>query len=233
MLIAFEQQYNGSSFPTRITTGTGGQYVLKMRGSGNGAVSLLSEYVINKMAARIGWQVPDVEWVVIPDQFPWVFGTDEFDDIVQKSYGLNLGIAYLPDAVPVSKGEIPALRQETLNQMYSLDLFFINTDRTAAACNLLKTPQGGEWIIDHGSTGFFHRIRLTGTALFPTHFLLQHTGGPTPQYDDRLHDEGLFGEVLSLVPDDLLTEAGHTREELHGLFRTRVSALSEITESMI
>ena len=53
----------------------------------NAAVSLLSEFIANKVANKLNWPVTDVDWIYLPDNFPWIFGTDEFDDIVQKSYG--------------------------------------------------------------------------------------------------------------------------------------------------
>ena len=67
----------------------------------------------------LGWPVPDVAWIDIPQDFPWTFGTDEFDDIVQKSYGWNLGIAYIPDATPMGLPQIDLSDSLLLNRIYT------------------------------------------------------------------------------------------------------------------
>src|SRR5271170_7301291 len=94
-LKSFFQRYPGSSIPTGIEAEDGGLWILKMRGVGNGVQSLLAEFVVNFSAASLGLPVPGVETVLIPQGFPWTFGTDEFDEILQRSYGLNLGLQYL------------------------------------------------------------------------------------------------------------------------------------------
>jgi len=89
-LAKFIETYPGSSFPTRSQTTDGEMCVVKMRGAGNGAVALLSEFVVNRLASRAGLSVPDVSIIDIADNHPWDFGSDEFDDLLQKSSGPNL-----------------------------------------------------------------------------------------------------------------------------------------------
>src|SRR5258705_4210739 len=72
----FIETYRGSSFPTRSETTEGETCVVKMRGAGNGAAALLSEFVVNRLAARAGLPVPDVFIVQIEAERPWDYGTD-------------------------------------------------------------------------------------------------------------------------------------------------------------
>lgn len=78
--------YKGSSFPTRIQASDGNTYILKMKGAGNGVRSLLQEFLVNRVSHLMGCHVPNAHSILIPDQFPWTLGTDEFDDLVKKDF---------------------------------------------------------------------------------------------------------------------------------------------------
>lgn len=87
--------YKGSSFPTRIQASDGNTYILKMKGAGNGVRSLLQEFLVNRVSHLMGCHVPNAHSILIPDQFPWTLGTDEFDDLVKKSFGMNLALDFI------------------------------------------------------------------------------------------------------------------------------------------
>ena len=224
-LHSFQQLYPGSSFPTRIENTAGEQWILKMRGAGNGPMSLLSEFLANRVAAQLGWPVPDVGWIEIPDNYPWVFGTDEFDDIVQKSYGWNLGIRYIPDSQQITTTDIERMPEAFLNVLYTLDLFFMNVDRTAKACNLLRDGAGQFWIIDHGFLMLFQPVSKLGTTLFSTHIF--HTLFPERvfRYDRRLHDSALFEAAITQIPEQILADSGWTSSGLREKIALRMTQL--------
>src|SRR5688572_16660021 len=92
--------YAGSSFPVEVELTTGERCVMKMRGAGNGPTSLLAELVVSRIAGAAGFPVPRAFPVLIPEAFPWEFGTDEFDDLLQRSYGENLGLELVEGAIP-------------------------------------------------------------------------------------------------------------------------------------
>ena len=227
VLKTFIKQYTGSSFPALIETGSGTRYVLKMRGAGNGALSLLSEFVANKVASKLKWPVPDVEWVDIPNNFPWVFGTDEFDDIVQRSYGWNLAIEYIPYAIQADLHSIETAPQNFLNKIYTLDLFFMNVDRTETSGNLLIDDLGKIWIIDHGSLGLFQSTNTAGKELFSNHIFRRMLQTKDLAYDYTLSDNILFSEVIELIPDSIISESGFTKESLQKRIADRMKQLAE------
>jgi len=210
----FKQLYPGSSFPTLVENTAGEPWILKMRGAGNGPLSLLSEFIANRVAAQLGWPVPDVNWIRIPDNYPWIFGTDEFDDIVQKSYGWNLGIQYIPDSQQIVSSDIESISEDFLNILYTLDLFFMNVDRTAKACNLLRDGMGRFWIIDHGFLMLFQPVTKLGTTLFSTHIFHILFPGRLFQYDRRLHDAALFEAAIRQIPEQILADSGWTQSRL-------------------
>lgn len=226
ILKTFIKQYTGSSFPTLIETEGGSKYVLKMRGAGNAAISLLSEFIANKVANKLNWPVPDVDWIYIPDHFPWIFGTDEFDDIVQKSYGWNLAIEYVPDAIQADLKSLETADEVLLNRIYTLDLFFINVDRTETASNLLKDERSKIWIIDHGSLGLFQSIDKMGKELFSNHIFNTMLQNKKFVYDQVLHNHELFSETIDLIPDSIITETGFAKETILQHITGRINLLS-------
>src|SRR5262245_40018668 len=146
-LARFVQRYPGSSMPTEIETTDGTRCVLKMKGAGNGAQSLAVELVVNRTAHALGWPVPDAFPVLMPDGFPWEFGTDEFDDVVQRSYGMNLGLEHLGPCESLAADAVRALPDSFLGRLVALDAFFCNYDRLPGSCNVLRDGRGQPWII--------------------------------------------------------------------------------------
>ena len=82
---------------------------MKFAGAGPGPFGLLTEFLalgIARAPSARRCRPPEPLW--LPQGFPWLAGTDEFDAMLQRSYGWNLGIAFLPDARPVAAAEIAA-----------------------------------------------------------------------------------------------------------------------------
>lgn len=138
-----------------------------MGGAGNGVRSLISEYIVNRIASAAGLPVPDAFIVEIPNDFPWEFGTDEFYDLVLKSRGPNLGLAWIEGAEPVPAGDYNHLPQDLVSQVVTLDLTFSNVDRPATNGNLLRDRRGRHWIVDHGSCCFLFPSQSPSTRLLP------------------------------------------------------------------
>jgi hypothetical protein len=224
----FVKQYIGSSFPVLIETENFENYVLKMRGAGNGPLSLIAEFIANRVASRIGWQVPDVHWIEIPQNFPWTFGTDEFDDIVQKSYGWNLGIIPIEEAVQIHAQEFATISYELLEQLFTIDLFFINVDRTISACNIVKDKHSTFWIIDHGALGLFQNISTGTNTIFRNHILVSSPLLTELVYRPVFHSLALFEETIEEIPNDILLDARITRPILLEIINSRIHFLQKI-----
>lgn len=198
-----------------------------MRGSGNGAISLVSEYIANRVAHQLGWPVPDAAWIYIEEGFPWVFGTDEFDDILQKSYGWNLGIENLEDIVSSDFDKDCIDDPQLLNIAYTIDLFFQNVDRTQQSGNFIRDKQGRTWIIDHGSLLLFQDVSRFGNELFVNHCFHERYKELRFVYDKRLHHKELFARVINEIPDAILAETRFTKDSLLILVENRIQQLEE------
>lgn len=217
-LRSFLQTYRGSSFPTKAELSNDQTVVVKMKGSGNGTSSLLAEFIVNRLAARVQLPVPDVSAIIIPEDFPWTFGTDEFDDIVQKSYGVNLGIEFLPDAEVLK--DWSKLSSEELDAMAAIDLLFHNVDRTPQSMNILKDRSGRIWFIDHGSCIFLRSIKPPDA--------LPKDRVETRRWVRSLSEEKLLHETLMDIPEVWLEEESLRPEHvIQSVYRRARALLAE------
>lgn len=170
-----------STFPCRAKTQAGTEWVVKFRGAGPGPVGLLTEFVALRAARAMGLEVPEARPLYLPPGFPWTVGTDEFDGIVQRSFGWNLGVAYVADSRPASRDEVLGGDRGFLERLAQVDRAFANTDRGDRNTNVLVTP-AGLIPIDFDACLFLRRAARGETPryfpLWPDH-VLRHAAGMT------------------------------------------------------
>lgn len=165
---------SGSGAPARAETASGEAIILKLRGAGGGERTLLTELIGLRIAAALGLRAPDAFPVWLANDFPWQAGTDEYDDMVRRSGGWNLAIAFIPDAEEIRGPALEALPDDFIRPLTIADMMLANVDRTAKNPNLLRDARGALWAIDFGGCLFLNRL-LDGRAdrprtLPPTHF---------------------------------------------------------------
>jgi hypothetical protein len=210
----FLETFRGSSFPTHSETADGTPCVVKMRGAGNGAAALLSEFIVNRLASRVGLPVSDVFTIEIPVLFPWVYGTDEFDDLVKKSPGPNLALEWLPDVRPISASEHVGLPRDLISQIVTLDLAFANRDRTPRSANLLIDRQGSYWIVDHGSCRFLFQASESSSARLPEDHIFAESSDRFDAHWLSPITSTLVAETVTELPDLWLAETGFMRNDV-------------------
>ncbi len=231
----FKQLLSGSSFPVLSELDDGQFCVLKLRGSGNGVPSLASEFLVNRIGALLGWQVPDVFPVQIPEGFPWKFGTDEFDDLVRRSFGVNLGIRYFSDSTQVPGAEWWTLNPSFLKQMAVLDSLFQNHDRSEKNFNVLRDQAGACWLIDHGSCVFLdHPSGIDRFSLTPRHIMKLKED----EYLERAHL--LSPEIRQAIemavrdfPEAWLPELKISRDEMLKMMLDRLASWTAVKSARI
>jgi hypothetical protein len=157
-----------------VETQAGELFVVKFAGAGGGPHGLLTEFLATGIAARLGLAVPKAQPLWLPPDFPWQIGTDEFDDMMRRSAGWNLGLAFIADGTPIAAADLADLPEEFLARLACVDALLQNVDRTAKNPNLVRSP-AGVFAIDHGSCLFLNRAvarRLPFPFALPqNHFL--------------------------------------------------------------
>src|SRR5215208_8357152 len=134
--------------PGLVEADDDGLYVLKFRGAGQGAKALAAELVAGELGRALGLQVPELVLIELDPALGAAEPDPEIQDLIAASAGINLGVDFLPGALPYTPTEPPdaALAAEVV----WLDALVTNVDRTPRNPNLLRW-HGNLWLIDHGA----------------------------------------------------------------------------------
>jgi hypothetical protein len=195
----------GGSLPGLVEADDDGMYVTKFRGAGQGEKALVAEVVAGELARAIGLPVPELVVVEIDVALAAAEPDPEIQDLIQASPGPNLGMDFLPGALPFTAAHAvdPALAADIV----WFDTLVTNVDRTHRNPNLLLWG-GRLWLIDHGAAFFRQHGQksLTLTAHENVPMLDQHVllaaAGSIEEADERLGSRALsaVGEAIARVP---------------------------------
>jgi hypothetical protein len=144
----------GGSLPAIVEADDDGMYVLKFRGAGQGAKSLIAELVAGELARAVGLLVPEIVFVEVNAELARTEPDPEIQDLIRASVGLNLALDYLPSSITFD----PVAHQpdaELASAIVWFDAYVTNIDRTARNTNMLMWHRR-LWLIDHGVALSFH-----------------------------------------------------------------------------
>jgi hypothetical protein len=166
----------GGSLPGLIEADDDGLYVAKFRGAGQGVKALTAEVIVGELARRLGLLVPELVGVEIDVALGWAEPDPEIQDLITASEGLNLGVDFLPSALPYAPGAGWSPSEELAADVVWLDALTTNVDRTPRNPNLLVWHER-LWLIDHGAALYLHHGGLEPA---------EHAGRPFPQIRDHV-----------------------------------------------
>jgi HipA-like protein len=144
----------GGSLPGLVEADDDGLYVLKFRGAGQGPKALAAEVVAGELARALGFSVPELTLVELDPTIGRAEPDPEIQDLLLASAGINLGVDFLPGALPFNPAAGPAPSPELAADIVWFDSLVTNIDRTARNTNLLLW-HGRLCLIDHGAALFF------------------------------------------------------------------------------
>ena len=199
-----------------VDTDRGGLFVVKFRGSGQGARALIAELVVALLSAEVGVPTPEVALIEIPAQFGRSEPDPEIQDILRASHGTNVGLRYLDGAFNFdgsAAGDL--ISADFAARVVWLDALLTNPDRTHRNPNLLIWDRR-PWLIDHGAALYAHHDWASTDEArtrtpFPRirdHVLLACSGdldSVDAAFSAALTPERIAG-VIALVPDALLLD---------------------------
>jgi hypothetical protein len=194
----------GGSLPALVEADDDGLYVLKFRGAGQGPKALAAEIVAGELARGLGLPVPELVFVDVDAELGRAEPDPEIQDLINASVGLNLGVDFLPGALPYTPVQPP--EPELAAAVVWLDALIENVDRTPRNPNLLRW-HGNLWLIDHGASLFVHHgggdpLAVAGRP-FPAireHVLLP-AAGSIADADGRLAPRADPRAAAALVPE--------------------------------
>lgn len=228
----------GGSVPALMEADDDGLYVVKLHGAGQGPKSLIAELVAGEIGRLLGLDVPELVFVTLDEALAHGEPDPEIQDHLARSAGLNLGLDFLPSALPFDLARRADIDPLLAADIVWFDGLIANVDRTTRNPNMLRWHDQ-LWLIDHGASIYPHH-RWTdpagqGRRDFPAiadHVLLPMAGSLV-EADLRLRDritENDLWAVIGSIPDAWL-EAGHAlgdadarRESYITYFRNRLEA---------
>lgn len=204
----------GGSLPALAEAADGFRYVLKFRGGGHGSKALVSELIGGEIARRAGLRVPELVFLDLDEDFGRTEGDEEIQDLLQASRGLNLGLHFLNGAFA---WDVAVNRTDSFeaSKIVWLDAFLTNVDRTARNTNMLLW-NGELWLIDHGSSLYFHHNwhGWEQAALSPFSYIKDHALLPLasmlPEADEFMRsriDDAFIEALVDAVPEEWLVQA--------------------------
>jgi hypothetical protein len=204
----------GGSLPALMEASDDGLYVVKFRGAGQGPKALVAELVAGELARRLGLLVPEIAFVLVDPVLGVAEPDPEIQDLIAASAGLNLGLDFLPGALPYEPAVGVPLEPSVAAAVVWLDALVTNVDRTPRNPNLLVWHER-VWLIDHGAALHVHHQSwdMVPYAKRPFEAIRDHVllpcAGSLLEADAQLApilDRAVLEEVTGLIPDEWLDE---------------------------
>jgi hypothetical protein len=217
----------GGSLPGLVEADDDGLYVLKFRGAGQGTAALAAEVLGGELARALGLPVPELIVLDVDPELGRAEPDPEIQDLITSSGGANLGVDFLPGALPFDAAIGAALEGAFAADVLWLDGLLTNVDRTPRNPNLLAW-HGRVWLIDHGALLALHHEGdpRRPFPLLREHVLLPHAGS-VAEADARLADRAAAAvpAVVATIPDAWLGEDPPARRAaLRTLYLQRLRA---------
>lgn len=202
----------GGSLPAVVDADSGGTFVVKFHGAGQGPKALVAEALAASIARTLDLPVPRAAVVWLEEGFGRAEPDPEIQDLLRGSVGANFGLAYLPGALGFDPAVDADVSSDLAADIVWFDAYLTNVDRSPRNPNLL-VADGQLWLIDHGAALYVHH-RWDGwedriQSRFPQikdHVLLPFAGDLTAA-DSRLRariDEAVVEEAVQSVPEEWL-----------------------------
>jgi hypothetical protein len=193
----------GGSLPGLVEADDDGLYVVKFRGAGQGPKALAAEIVVGELARGLGLRVPELVLVELDGEMARAEPDPEIQDLIRASAGLNLGVDFLPGALPYNPARPP--ESDLAAAVVWLDALVENVDRTPRNPNLLLW-HGRLFLIDHGAALYVHHGSGDPLAAARRPFggirdhVLLGAAGSLLEADERLADSAHPEAAAALVP---------------------------------
>ena len=206
--------------PGLVEADDDGLYVLKFHGAAQGPRVLVAEIIAGEIGRALGLVIPELVLIQLDSKLGAAEPDTEVRELIERSNGLNLGVDFLPGALPYRPTVGPVPDDRSAADTVWFDALVTNPDRTFRNPNILVWHKRN-WLIDHGAALYIHytwRDPATHARQpferIAEHILLPHAGS-IRDADERLSPQlspEFLRSVVDLVPEDWLAEKLSNRE---------------------
>ncbi len=200
----------GGSLPGLVEADDDGLYLAKFRGAGQGLRALVAEVIVGELIRAAGLLIPELVVVEIDPRLGAAEPDPEIQELIAASPGANLGVDFLPGALPYTAAGKWQPGPELAAEIVWLDALVTNVDRTARNPNMLRWHER-LWLIDHGAALYLAHGGLDPAAqaqrpfpLIAEHVLLSRARsvtGAAARMTERVTAVTLE-RAVSLVPEE-------------------------------
>lgn len=204
----------GGSLPGLVEADDDGLYVVKFHGAGQGPRALVAEWVAGAIGHALGLPVPELVGIEVDEHLADAEPDEELLELVGRSAGLNLGLDFLPGALPFNPGARPVVEPVLAAEIAWFDALVTNPDRTVRNPNLLIWHDR-MWCIDHGAALYIHHTWRAPDEharrpfeRIADHVLLPYAASVV-EVDQRLADrlaDDILDTIVAAIPDAWLAD---------------------------
>ncbi len=232
----------GGSLPGLIEADDDGLYVTKFRAAGQGEGALVAEVVAGELARALGLGVPELAIVEVAAELGRAEPDPEIQELVVGSVGANLGMDFLPGALPFALAASPPGDAAWAADVVWFDALVTNVDRTHGNPNLLVWHRR-TWLIDHGAAFYQQHgarpLAAHAHAPLPQQPFAEHVllplAGPLADADARLAERAgaAVEEAVTSVPDEWLgADPAARRADFAAFLHARLAAPRAFVEEV-
>lgn len=200
--------------PVTAVDESGAKYIVKLKGTGEGYISAISEWIAGNLAGMLGLPVIKPVLINIDTNTAVKPKYDELDDLIAKSYGVNIGFPYVENAEQFDKQKhAAAASNDELELIMLFDMFILNIDRRENNPNLL-TADKKIYSLDYGVSLLIKCILFD--IDFKNNRRMYKELKRNPLYHDKVNPENLITRLAKIpfekfvvmtnqIPDDWFT----------------------------
>lgn len=202
----------GGSLPAVMEADDDGLYVVKFRGAGQGPKTLVAELIAGEVGRALGLLVPELVTIEVDPVLGRAEPNFEVHELLERSPGTNLGMDFLPGALPYDPAAEMRPARELAAEIVWFDALMTNVDRTARNTNLLVWHRR-LWLIDQGASLYVHHAWANPAehARRPFEQIRDHVllpvSGSIREADARLAPlvtRDLLESIVATIPDEWL-----------------------------
>ena len=140
----------GSSLPLIVGGSDGKKYVAKLRGSGEGVLANVVEFLSLELGRLAQIPVLQPACLLIETNFAQKTNDPEIRELLERSAGINFATKYVETASVCNGQHTPVMVPEIKDNIFLYDLFLLNIDRNAGNPNIIFN-RDGLWCLDFAS----------------------------------------------------------------------------------